>query len=457
MAEMPTFQQITRSYLEDISMVTQMPKPSTPQQEEDFTALLRNLEERHKVKMLAIGQGFKELMATVHRRRGESNVGGDGSCWTTDPQVGEDVETFFNRFYTINLGTRLLIGEHLALHDRGVNLVQRVSPLAISKRAIADAQRVCSAHYGHPSLSPTVVIQTSNPDISTTYVDEFLHRNIFELLKNAMRATCETHLRDGRPITTALSSPSSPLSTENTPTAARRQLPPVDLTLVDGGEDVTIKITDQGGGLALSEIEKVWSYAHSVNEASTGAAKLVSSQVGERGGPMSDLAVSKGAAAGLGSEVKDFLDLPFNVTGHGLPLARLVARYFGGDLSLVSMEGYGTNAYLSLYRNDDHLENIPEMDEEMLAEIDVFVNELFDECIPKEQPAPEPEIIGLDLDLNREIGVTSASDLPSASGARSHLLGSSSPAKPDSSLSSGMTLKLDIASTLPQSAVSPAL
>ncbi|KAF9945014.1 hypothetical protein BGZ70_004137, partial [Mortierella alpina] len=448
MAEMPTFQQITRSYLEDISMVTQMPKPSNPQQEEDFTALLRNLEERHKVKMLAIGQGFKELMATVHSSRTEGSAGSVGACWTMDPQVGEDIQTFFNRFYTINLGTRLLIGEHLALHDRGLNLVQRVSPLAISQRAIVDAQRVCSAHYGHQSFSPSVVIQTSNPDISTTYVDEFLHRNIFELLKNAMRATCETHLRDGRPMTTALSSTSSssPLSTENTPTAARPRLPHVDLTLVDGGEDVTIKITDQGGGLALSEIEKVWSYTYSVNEASTEAANLLYSPMGERSG----LTLSNGAEAGRVSEAKDYVDLPFNMTGHGLPLARLVARYFGGDLSLVSMEGYGTTAYLSLYRNDDHLENIPEMDEEMLEEIDVFVNELLEECLPTEQPAPTPaEIVGLDLDLGLRKGLVPEPELRSAPApTRSRLPSSSLPTKPASNVPSSMALGLNVAGTL---------
>ncbi|CAO3570079.1 unnamed protein product [Mortierella alpina] len=445
-------------------MVTHMPKPSSPQQEEDFTALLRNLEERHKVKMLAIGQGFKELMATVHSSRNEGSAGSDSSCWTMDPQVGEDIETFFNRFYTINLGTRLLIGEHLALHDRGLNLVQRVSPLAISKRAIADAQRVCSAHYGHQSLSPSVVIQTSNPDISTTYVDEFLHRNIFELLKNAMWATCETHLRDGRPMTTCLSSSSSSsssssFSTENTPTAARPRLPPVDLTLVDGGEDVTIKITDQGGGLALSETEKVWSYTHSVNEASAGAANLWSSQMGEMVGRGSGLKLTNGSDTGHVSEAKDYLDLPFNMTGHGLPLARLVARYFGGDLSLVSMEGYGTNAYLSLYRNDDHLENIPEMDEEMLAEIDVFVNELLEECTPKEQPAPTPaEIVGMDLDLSLRKGVVSEPELRSApTTTRSRLPGSSLPTKPVSDLPSSMALGLNVAGNLSRGTVSPAL
>lgn len=36
--------------------------------------------------------------------------------------------------------------------------------------------------------------------------------------------------------------------------------------------------------------------------------------------------------------------------GYGLPISRLYARYFGGDLQIISMEGYGTDAYLHLNR-----------------------------------------------------------------------------------------------------------
>jgi hypothetical protein len=36
--------------------------------------------------------------------------------------------------------------------------------------------------------------------------------------------------------------------------------------------------------------------------------------------------------------------------GYGLPISRCYARYFGGDLRLISMEGYGTDAYLHLSR-----------------------------------------------------------------------------------------------------------
>ncbi|KAF9912604.1 hypothetical protein EC991_010029 [Linnemannia zychae] len=374
MTDMPTFQQVARSYIEDISLMTQMPKPSTPKLEEEFTALLRNLEQRHKVKMLAISQGFRELVASVQGQCAEGQVTGS-SDRCIDPETDKAIQSFFNRFYTINLGTRLLIGEHLALHDRGLNLVQRVNPLSISKQAILDAQRVCAAHYGQSA--PSVLIQTPNPDISATYVDEFLHRNIYELLKNSMRATCDAHLCDGAPVTIGMSSPLRRIGEEIGLTAtARSTMPPVTLTLVDGGEDVTIKITDQGGGLAMSDMDNIWSYVNSVKSRPPSGPGSSNTQ----NTATSSAADSLASMGGVASEVKDYLDSPLHGSGHGLPLARLIARYFGGDLSLISMEGYGTDSYLSLYRNDDHLENFPEVDEEMQAEVDVFVNELMDDC-----------------------------------------------------------------------------
>ncbi|KAG0007994.1 hypothetical protein BGZ80_003977 [Entomortierella chlamydospora] len=393
MSEIPTIQHIARSYLEDISLVTQMPKPSTPQLEEEFTAILRNLEHRQNVKMLAISQGFKELLnkSTIQTQSknnvgtsgtdGQSNDGlqyhNDSGRRTVCPQVESDIQKFFNRFYTINIGTRLLIGEHLALHDHGLNLVQRVNPLTISRGAIKAAQRVCSTHYGQPA--PPVLIQASNPDISTTYIEEFLHHNIYELLKNSMRATCEAHLQEGSPVSLGMTRGRG--SGEGTATAAvEPKLPPITLTLVDGGEDVSIKISDQGAGLALSELDKIWSYVHLANSAATlpQIQQSTSSSSSSLSSPV------------LSSESKNYLDLPLSGSGHGLPLARLIARYFGGELSLISMDGHGTDSYLSLYKDDDHLENFPEMNQEMLDEVDVFVNELLDIYISEKTPPTTP-------------------------------------------------------------------
>jgi pyruvate dehydrogenase kinase 2/3/4 len=41
---------------------------------------------------------------------------------------------------------------------------------------------------------------------------------------------------------------------------------------------------------------------------------------------------------------------PLAGLGYGLPISRNYARYFGGDLVLMSMEGYGTDGYIYLPR-----------------------------------------------------------------------------------------------------------
>jgi hypothetical protein len=45
--------------------------------------------------------------------------------------------------------------------------------------------------------------------------------------------------------------------------------------------------------------------------------------------------------------------------GYGLPISRAYARYFGGDLNLMSMEGYGTDAFVHLSRLGNHDEPLP--------------------------------------------------------------------------------------------------
>merc|ERR1712183_1027370 len=49
----------------------------------------------------------------------------------------------------------------------------------------------------------------------------------------------------------------------------------------------------------------------------------------------------------------------WNTGGAGLPLARLHARYYGGDLILKPIDGFGTDAYLTLNRLGDNCENLP--------------------------------------------------------------------------------------------------
>jgi pyruvate dehydrogenase kinase 2/3/4 len=54
------------------------------------------------------------------------------------------------------------------------------------------------------------------------------------------------------------------------------------------------------------------------------------------------------------SEVRDFdTSSPLAGLGYGLPISRNYARYFGGDLHVMSMEGYGTDSFIYLPRLGD--------------------------------------------------------------------------------------------------------
>lgn len=107
--------------------------------------------------------------------------------------------------------------------------------------------------------------------------------------------------------------------------------PNIRVVIADGIEDVTIKVSDEGGGIPRSGINKIWTYLYTTGESPLRA---------EGFNPGDSPAVLAGY-------------------GYGLPLSRLYARYFGGDLQIISMEGYGTDAYLHLHRLGNYQEPLP--------------------------------------------------------------------------------------------------
>lgn len=82
------------------------------------------------------------------------------------------------------------------------------------------------------------------------------------------------------------------------------QFPPVKVIVVEGSEDITIKISDEGGGIPRSALPMIWTYLYTT---------------------MSD--------EGLETTIQESdFKAPMAGFGYGLPLSRLYARYFGGDL-----------------------------------------------------------------------------------------------------------------------------
>jgi pyruvate dehydrogenase kinase 2/3/4 len=90
-----------------------------------------------------------------------------------------------------------------------------------------------------------------------------------------------------------------------------------------------IKVSDEGGGIRRSHLNRIWSYLYTTADPS-----VLERMIGE----------------GI-EELKDFgRASPLAGLGYGLPIARNYARCFEGDLNLMSMEGYGTDSFIYLPR-----------------------------------------------------------------------------------------------------------
>ena len=76
-----------------------------------------------------------------------------------------------------------------------------------------------------------------------TYVPMHLHYILTELLKNSVRATVEVH--GDRCDETG------------------EELPRVRVVVASGNKDVSIKVSDEGGGIPYDSMDKCWSYVHS--------------------------------------------------------------------------------------------------------------------------------------------------------------------------------------------------
>lgn len=105
--------------------------------------------------------------------------------------------------------------------------------------------------------------------------------------------------------------------------------PPVKVIIADGkeNEDVVIKVSDEGGGIPRSNMPRIWSYLFTT----------------------ADPAIQDGMVD-FNDQGDHSIDSPLAGLGYGLPISRSYARYFGGDMSVISMEGYGTDAFVHLTR-----------------------------------------------------------------------------------------------------------
>ncbi|KFM27250.1 [Pyruvate dehydrogenase (acetyl-transferring)] kinase, mitochondrial [Auxenochlorella protothecoides] len=287
-------------YVESFKELRAFSRIRNASDEEEFTNLLRHIYFRHRNVVPVLAMGVAELKRELQHEVGLNDL--------------PDIHQMLDSFYLSRIGIRMLIGQHVALHEpqkeNHIGLIDtRCSPGVVCADAIADARMICMREKGS---APEVSIY-GDPGFAFPYVPSHLHHMVFELVKNSLRAVYD-RWED-----------------------AAQEPPPIRVVVAEGEEDICIKVSDEGGGIARSGQPKIWTYLYTT-------ARSPLEDIRDRSAGSTESAEGPSVLAGY---------------GYGLPISRLYARYFGGDLQMISMENYGTDAYLHLNRLGNVQEPLP--------------------------------------------------------------------------------------------------
>ncbi|KAH7676309.1 [Pyruvate dehydrogenase (acetyl-transferring)] kinase protein [Dioscorea alata] len=264
LSEKPAVLKVRDWYLDSFRDLRSFPEVKNKADELAFTQMIKMIKVRHNNVVPAMAFGVQQLKKDLSP--------------SVVPTDFEEIHEFLDRFYMTRIGIRMLIGQHVALHDPDPEpgcvgqINTKMSPMKVARAASEDARSICFKEYGS---APEVIIY-GDPNFTFPYVPSHLHLMVFELVKNSLRAVQERC------------------------------------------------------GIRRSGLPKIFTYLYS-----TAKNPLEENYEGVHQGV---------TMAGY---------------GYGLPITRLYARYFGGDLQIISMEGYGTDAYLHLSRLGDSQEPLP--------------------------------------------------------------------------------------------------
>ncbi|CAI5931854.1 unnamed protein product [Closterium sp. NIES-65] len=193
-------------YVDSFKDIRGFPAIESREEELRFTHLLAQVKMRHNNVIPTMAMGINELKQDLGRKGRLDDL--------------LEIHQFLDRFYMSRIGIRMLIGQHVALHDPNppphfIGLIcTKVSPVDVARNAVDDARSACMRTYGS---APEVEIY-GDPDFTFAYVPTHLHQMVFELCKNSLRAVQERFAD------------------------ADTDPPPIRVVVADGIEDVTIKL-----------------------------------------------------------------------------------------------------------------------------------------------------------------------------------------------------------------------
>jgi hypothetical protein len=260
----------------------------------------------------------------------------------------EQCDRFMNTLLRSRISRRVIAEQHLALTDTFHSPWHfpdaKKSPMAPEDDFIGEIFLRCNAReliekcadiaraatkqaYGLDVVLPEIVVK-GHLDITFPYIPSHLEYIIGELLRNSIQSTVETF------------SPASPST----------KPPPIEVLVCEAPQHIIIRVSDQAGGVDPEVLPYLWSFAkgprkskrlRNLNQVPRLAATpedvvTQTSQQKENVKPDSLSPITARSA-----------DLKLGI---GLPMSRIYAEYWAGNLELHSLEGYGSDAFLQISR-----------------------------------------------------------------------------------------------------------
>jgi signal transduction histidine kinase len=289
----PQVTQVFNLYLLAFKKITAIPEVDTAKGEVEFSKTLQGLVDSCIGIVDLLAEGIRDAM-----HHNES------------PVELVNIQSFMDRFVINRIARRMLAEQHLVLRANSnnpdyVGVISDECEIAkcISIAASSVTEDAISTYGNYPKIHIIGDVTATVP-----FVVKHLEYILHELLNNSVTAVIEAH-----------------------PGAS--DYPPIEVLIAPGTKFTTIRISDRGGGIPKENLEKIFKYGWTTKSKSAGNVVV---------DPMGMRADHKIIEPGL---------------GFGLPLARLYAKHFGGDLWIESLDGYGTDVFLSLDKTGDLLEN----------------------------------------------------------------------------------------------------
>uniref|UniRef100_A0A8C5Q000 Protein-serine/threonine kinase n=1 Tax=Leptobrachium leishanense TaxID=445787 RepID=A0A8C5Q000_9ANUR len=325
--KMPSVKLVESWYVQSFQEIVQFKDKAAedPQTVKNFTDTVITIRNRHNDVIPTMAQGVIEYK----------------DSYEVDPVTSQHVQYFLDRFFMSRISIRMLLNQHTLLfnekdpvnpahpkHIGGIDPACNV--VEVIKDGYENAKHLCDLYYmNSPQLELTEFnAQSPEEPIQVVYVPSHLYHMVFELFKNAMRATMELY-------------------------GDSCNYPPVKVHVALGNEDLTIRMSDRGGGVPLRKIERLFNYMYST-------------------APLPTFENSRAT--------------PLAGFGYGLPISRLYAQYFQGDLKLYSLEGYGTDAAIYIKAvTTESIEKLPVYNQSALKHYQTN-QEAGDWCVPSSEP-----------------------------------------------------------------------